>query len=114
MDSLGNEIPKGRVVRLLNLAGGALSLVFHTSPFGSLSTLGNNRFGRGLGKGEEKRGTLAYLRLDPHAAAVPFDNLLTDGQSDAGAGIVFLAVKPLEDTKNLILELLGDSNPIIL
>ena len=53
------------------------------------------------------------LGLDRDAAAVPFDDLLADGQSDAGAGKLFPLVQPLEHAKNLFKVLRIDSQPVV-
>src|ERR1700687_4903704 len=53
------------------------------------------------GQGKTEGGTLAGLGFERDAAAVPCDDLLADGQSDAGAGKLFPFVQPLEHAKNL-------------
>src|SRR5438093_10486415 len=45
---------------------------------------------------------MARLRFEPDAATVAFDDLLTDSQSQAGAGILAAPMKPLEDREHLI------------
>ena len=53
------------------------------------------------------------LGLDRDVAAVPFDDLLADGQSDAGAGKLFPLVQPLEHAKNLFKVLRINSQSVV-
>ena len=51
---------------------------------------------------EIERRTLSHLALGPHAAAVPADDPLDDGQPDAGAGEILGSVQPLEHAEQLV------------
>src|SRR5882762_5892489 len=51
--------------------------------------------------------------LDPNVSAVPLDDLLADRQSDAGAGIFGLRMKPLKDHEDTVGVLLRDADAII-
>ena len=53
------------------------------------------------------------LGLDRNVAAVPFDDLLADGQSDAGAGKLFPLVQPLEHPKNPVKVLRINSQSVV-
>ena len=64
-------------------------------------------------QGKAKGGTLPGLGLDRDAAAVPFDDLLADGQSDAGAGKLFPLVQPLEHAKDLVEVLRINSQSVV-
>ena len=61
-----------------------------------------------LGKSEEKLRALSLLRFNPYSSTVTFDNLLADRQSNSGATILLFGVEPLEDSKDLFLELRFD------
>jgi len=67
----------------------------------------------GLGKGETESGPLGRLRIDPDAAAVPFHDLLAEGQADAGAGVLFPTVQALEDDENSLRILGVDANAVV-
>ena len=45
--------------------------------------------------------------LDPDASAVPLDDLLADGQADAGAGVLVARVQALEDDEDPLRVLAG-------
>ena len=46
--------------------------------------------------------SLANLRFHPDSAAMPFHDALAEGQADAGARVLGLAVETLEDNKNAL------------
>ena len=70
-----------------------------------------NRLG---GKGKVEARALAGLRGHPDPAGVVVQNLLTDRQADAVAGILLAAVKPLEHHENAIPVLRVDSDAVVL
>src|ERR1035437_1695493 len=56
--------------------------------------------GGSLGEREVKRRAPGRLGFDPDSAPMALDNLLADGQPDAGAGIGLARVQALEDLEN--------------
>src|ERR1700722_16956152 len=57
---------------------------------------------------------MAWLGLDPDAAAMSFDNFFADGQTDAGAGKFFAFMQSLEHSKNSLEVLRIDPQAIVL
>src|SRR6185437_3924329 len=94
-----------------------LSSTSRTSTEVSLSCMGPSSSLHGFHlascQGKEKGGTLPGLGLDRDVAAVPFDDLLADGQADAGAGKLFPLVQPLEHAKNLFKVLRINSQSVV-
>ncbi len=62
---------------------------------------------------KEEGGTLAGLRLDPDAPAVPFHDAFADGQPDTRAGIILALVQTLEDDEDALEILRVDTNTVI-
>src|SRR5688572_25596189 len=60
-----------------------------------------------------KGGTLSGLRFDRDVPAMPLDNLLADGQSDAGPGVLVPLVQTLEHSKNLLEVLRIDADSVV-
>src|SRR4026208_2407441 len=53
-------------------------------------------------KREDERAAFAELRLHAHLAAVALDDLLHDGEADAGSRVLALVVQPLEHHENAL------------
>src|SRR5579885_1919020 len=66
-----------------------------------------------LGQREIKCRTLAGFRFDPDAAPVRLDDLLADGQPDAGAGVFFAGMQALEDLEDPLVVPRIDPDPIV-
>src|SRR6266568_2722364 len=64
-------------------------------------------------EGELERGARAGLGLDPDPPAVALDDLLADGEADAGAGVLGAGVQPLEDDEDPVHVLRIDADPIV-
>src|SRR5438045_8252458 len=64
-------------------------------------------------RGEPDGRSVRYVGVEPDPAAVVFDDLLRDGQSDAGTGVDLLRVQPLEDPEHLLGELGLDADPVV-
>src|SRR5882724_5149302 len=65
-------------------------------------------------QGEIKRGTVADGGLKPDLAAVPLDDLLDEGQANAGTLFLVLALQPFEDAKYLVVEFRIDAATVVL
>src|SRR6185295_350570 len=65
------------------------------------------------GKFDPESTPLAHFRLDSHSTAHPFHRLPHDGEPDAGAGIGFLFVKPLEDPEDALQVLRRDADSVV-
>src|SRR5579871_2825722 len=57
----------------------------------------------GLRDGEEEGCSLARLGLDPDPSAIALNHSLANRQSDAGAAVFVVVMKPFEYTENLLL-----------
>src|SRR5437879_618286 len=66
------------------------------------------------GKREVEDGSCSKIRVDPDATAVSLNDLLTDGQTDAGSGIGVGAVQTLEDSEYLLRVLRIDPDTVVL
>src|SRR5690606_23413819 len=75
-----------------------------------LSTMGDLLL---LGQREMECGAFAGPRLDPDAAVVALDDLLADGEADPGAGILPLAVQPLEHHEDALEVLRLDADAVV-
>ncbi len=64
--------------------------------------------------GEKEGRTLADLRLDPDATAVPLHDLLAYGQPDTGARIFILSMQSLEHLEQLVVILRIDADAVVL
>jgi hypothetical protein len=64
-------------------------------------------------EGKPEGRAMARRALDPDAAAVPLDDLLADGQTDAGARALLLQVQALEDSKDAVSELPRDADTVV-
>ena len=62
---------------------------------------------------EGERCALVYFRLRPYLSAVSMDDPLGGSEPDAGPVEIFLFVKPVERGKNLLGELLVESDPVV-
>ncbi len=58
-------------------------------------------------------GTLPRFRLDPDAPSMPIYDLLTNGKSDAGAGIFAAGVQALKNKEDALEVLRFDADTII-
>ena len=58
-------------------------------------------FGSSGGQGKLKSGTLSHFRLHPNRAAVVFDDLLANGQTNAVAWVFAPGMQALEDDKDV-------------
>ena len=63
--------------------------------------------------GQTESGALPGLRFDRDAAAVPLDDLLADGQPDAGAGVLGACVQPLKHAEDPFEVLWFDAQAVV-
>src|SRR5579871_3212289 len=65
---------------------------------------GGLRFNRDRfeGNGKMEGRALARYRVEPDTSAVALDDLLTDGESDSGAGVFLDAMQALEDAEDAL------------
>lgn len=68
---------------------------------------------RGPGQRQVEGAPLAGLGLRPGAAGVPHGDLPDDGQPDAGARVLLLAVEPLEDAEDPVVVLHVEARALI-
>src|SRR6266496_415664 len=64
-------------------------------------------------EGEVELRPGAGLGLDPDPPAVTLDDLLADGEADAGAGVLGASVQPLEDDEDPVQILRVDADPVV-
>src|SRR5687767_9356260 len=79
-----------RSPRIVSSASSALSSTSR------MSTWSNSSIGILLGQREMERGAGVGLAVGPYPPAVPRDDLVHQGEPDAGAGKVLVAVQALE------------------
>src|SRR4051812_5043860 len=66
------------------------------------------------GDGEEEGRSFPKFRLDPDTAAISIHDSLAEGQPNAAAGIFFVAVEALEESKDSLLVGGTNTNAVIL
>ena len=66
------------------------------------------------GDGEVKGSPFAGFGFDPDPSAIAFNHALTDCQTDAGTAVLLGVVQPLEYSKDFLLILRIDPDPIVL
>lgn len=64
------------------------------------------------GQSEIESGSVIHFRLNPDSSVIAFDHTLTDGKPNTGARNS-LSMQPFEQTENLPVILLWNSNAII-
>ena len=75
---------------------------------------GDAASGQFVAKGEKETAAFPGFGFSPDPAAVQLNDLLTMGQTDAGAFIFAAGMQPLEDDKDPVQELFFDANAIVL